>query len=219
MAMGNKTIMCKTYVRNGKCKYANCGYAHGFKELRIKKCNKGDDCKHISYDLESEKYYNLEMHNYVCKKIHPGETKNDFYRRLGYNNIPIKNKTEKHFDLKTLSLKLDFLTKQIQELHSKFDTVMQSIDGLLDDDYNDEEEKEEYPPTAPSSPVKKVSFKVIESKEEKEEEKEYDTDCSFIDKDEEEDSECSYNPSEEDDEVLYEEDNYIDEYVVLSDNE
>lgn len=224
MTRGNKTIMCKNHVRNGYCKYSNCGFAHGFNQLRIKSCGKGEVCPHISYDLDTGNYYNLEMHDYVCKRIHPEESKDNFYRRVGYNNIKNVEKTKKDYNLKELSLKIDYITNRIDEMYKMFKFITATLNE--EQEGYDEEEKEDYPPTAPSSPVKKVSFKLEESKEDKEdkeyeenkEDEEYETDCSFIEKDEDDD-EGSYVPSEDDESILYEEDNYIDDYVVLSEEE
>lgn len=75
-----KTKFCKSYNNNEECQYKeNCDFAHSFDELRILKCAYYKECVFISRDEEGKCHNN----NKVCKFQHEGETKDEYFKRIG----------------------------------------------------------------------------------------------------------------------------------------
>ena len=72
--------MCRMYkdnkCRNGK----NCRFAHSLSELVVNPCNFGEKCKCVKY--QKDRYINFGEKN--CVYRHPGESRNDYYKR---NNL------------------------------------------------------------------------------------------------------------------------------------
>lgn len=75
-----KTQMCRMNKEH-KCRNGNnCRFAHSFSELVINPCNFGEKCKCVKF--QKDRYLNFG--DRICVYIHPGETKNDYYKR---NNL------------------------------------------------------------------------------------------------------------------------------------
>ena len=75
-----KTQMCRMH-KERKCRNGNnCRFAHSLSELVVNPCNFGEKCKCIN--LKKDLYTNFG--DKICVYRHPGETRNDYYKR---NNL------------------------------------------------------------------------------------------------------------------------------------
>ncbi len=85
-----KTEICKYILKKEKCAYKNCRYAHSIIELNVVECNYGSGCKAVRFDDRTCKYVNDGRKDKVCMRIHPKETKENFYSRVN-KFIPVTN--------------------------------------------------------------------------------------------------------------------------------
>ena len=97
-----KTEICRS-VGKSKCVHKSCRYAHSILELNIIDCEYGSKCRAIYYDAKKKLYLNDTKKPKVCMRIHPKETKENFYSRAN-KSIPV---TEEEMDL-TYSCILEF---------------------------------------------------------------------------------------------------------------
>ncbi len=75
-----KTQMCRMY-KDKKCRNGNnCRFAHSLSELVVNPCNFGKNCKCVKF--QKDRYINFGEKN--CVYRHPGESRNDYYKR---NNL------------------------------------------------------------------------------------------------------------------------------------
>lgn len=72
-----KSKLCNNFKLQGRCDRAVCTFAHGLEELIPPKCAFDDTCK-----------YFLGLKQGYCDHIHPSETREKFFSRMGYDNIP-----------------------------------------------------------------------------------------------------------------------------------
>ena len=75
-----KTEMCR--FGKDKCLHKNCRYAHSILELNIVDCDYGSNCKAIYFDQRKNIYMNDKRKSKICMRIHPKETKENFYSRV-----------------------------------------------------------------------------------------------------------------------------------------
>lgn len=72
-----KSKLCNNFKLQGKCDRSVCTFAHGLDELVPPKCAFDDTCK-----------YFLGLKQGYCDHIHPVESREQFFGRMGYDNIP-----------------------------------------------------------------------------------------------------------------------------------
>ena len=75
-----KTKMCFSYNTDKTCSRSDCHFAHKPEELFVPRCRFDDECKFVVY-IEDE-WMNAGSDR-ICHRLHKGETRSDFYSRVG----------------------------------------------------------------------------------------------------------------------------------------
>lgn len=77
-----KTQMCRSIKEKTKCPHKNnCRYAHSFNELVVAVCGFKEKCRGIKLDPRGNNYTNA-TNGKVCCYRHPGETKENYRKRV-----------------------------------------------------------------------------------------------------------------------------------------
>jgi len=111
-----KTEMCRS-IGKGKCVHKSCRFAHSILELNVLDCNYGSGCRAIYFDRRKNIYMNDKKKTKVCMRIHPKESKDNFYGRVN-KCIPV---TEEEMNF-TYSCILDYESKNskfLEEIENK----------------------------------------------------------------------------------------------------
>jgi hypothetical protein len=83
----NCTKLCMSIINKTKCLHKNCRFAHDIKELVIRDCLFKNDCKYIK--TINNEYVNI-CKTKICEFKHNKETNENYYKRIGYNDIHLK---------------------------------------------------------------------------------------------------------------------------------
>lgn len=83
----NCTKLCMSVINKTQCKHKNCRFAHDIKELVIRDCLFKNDCKYIK--KVDNQYVNI-CKTKICEFKHNKETNDNYYTRIGYNDIHLK---------------------------------------------------------------------------------------------------------------------------------
>lgn len=96
---------------------------------RVNKCGYGEDCKFIATDTEERDnmiYYNITGEK-ICRRIHPGETLDNFNMRMNRfktNRKPNISYQTSHDRLDKIERILDVLVEEITMLGEKIDNLL-----------------------------------------------------------------------------------------------
>jgi len=77
-----RTQFCRSIDQGSDCLHGEmCNYAHSLEELRVVDCTYGEKCHRICYSPDGV----LNVNNRVCIHKHPGEDKDSFLERTGFD--------------------------------------------------------------------------------------------------------------------------------------
>ena len=113
----NKNYSNKYTLNKQKCCHKTCRYAHSIVELNIIECSYGSRCKAVRFNSSTCKYFNDTRKDKVCMRIHPEETKVNFYSRVN-KSIPLSSEEMdlvynciEEFETKNIDLVNSFVEK------------------------------------------------------------------------------------------------------------
>jgi hypothetical protein len=76
-----KTSMCRSVKTGKRCRHKKCRFAHSIKELTIRECAFGEECRFVRF--VDGKWVNKSKTGKMCSCSHPGEAKEDYFARCG----------------------------------------------------------------------------------------------------------------------------------------
>lgn len=81
----NKTKMCLSILNNIVCPHGlKCRFAHYKNEIVVAACLFKDECRFVK--METGSFTNISKTK-ICKYLHPKETKDNYFKRIGFNDI------------------------------------------------------------------------------------------------------------------------------------